>query len=106
MNFYFVLYPKAGLQALKIRTQDPDGYIDYIWGLTDFAPESDREWGNGQVSLKVLKKTFTCSPTHPQVNFNTHQLTIEAIHADNSSTTGFAALDGKGRHPKKIINFF
>ena len=50
MNFYFVLFPKAGLQALKIRTQDPDGYIDYIWGLTDFAPESDGEWGNGQVS--------------------------------------------------------
>ena len=62
--------------------------------------------GERPSELKSAEKKFTCSPSHPQVNFNTHQLIIEAIHADNSSTTGFAALDGKGRHPKKIINFF
>ena len=77
MYFYFNLYHGGGIRALKIRTQDPDGFLDYIWDLTDYTMESNEQWGTGQV------------------NFNTHQLIIEATHADNTSTTGYAAIDGK-----------
>ena len=75
MYFYFNLYHGGGIRALKIRTQDPDGWMDYIWDLTDYTMESNEQWGTGQV------------------NFNTHQLIIEATHGDN--TTGYAAIDGK-----------
>ena len=77
MYFYFNLYHGGGIRALKIWTQDPDGFLDYIWDLTDYTMESNDQWGNGQV------------------NFNTHQLIIAATHADNTSTSGYAAIDGK-----------
>ena len=65
----------GGIKAIKIFTEDPDGYIQYIWDLTDYAPESDQEWWKGQV------------------NFNTHRLMFEVNHGSNESQNGFAALD-------------
>ena len=67
--------PFGGIKAIKIFTEDPDGYIQYIWALTDFAPESDQEWWKGQV------------------NFNTHRLLFEVSHGSNDSQAGYAALD-------------
>ena len=65
----------GGIKAMKIFTESPDGFIQYIWDLTDYAPESDEEWWKGQV------------------NFNTHRLQFEVSHGSNDSQAGFAALD-------------
>ena len=43
MYFYFNLYHEGGIRALKIRTQDPDGFMDYIWDLTDYTMESGEQ---------------------------------------------------------------
>jgi hypothetical protein len=75
MQFYFSLWHEGGIRALKVRAQDPDGYVEYIWDLTDFSMESNQEWWVGTV------------------NFNTHQLVFEATHAANTSRSGYAALD-------------
>ena len=75
LNFYFNIWHEGGIRALKIRTQDPDGYVEYIWDLTDFTMESNEEWWVGEV------------------NFSTHQLVFEATHGDNSTQSGYVAID-------------
>ena len=75
MTFYFSLWHEGGIKALKIRTEDPDGYIQYIWDLTDWSMESNNEWWIGSV------------------NFLTHKLVFEALHSMGNSTSGYVAID-------------
>ena len=46
---------QGGIQALKVRSEKPDGWSDYIWDLTDTAWESNNEWWMGQVSFSTHK---------------------------------------------------
>ena len=41
----------GGIKSLKVKTEGPDGYIDYIWELNDFTMESNEEWWKGQVNF-------------------------------------------------------
>ena len=43
----------GGIKAIKIFTEEPDGYIDYIWELSDYNPQSDQEWWKGQVNFNT-----------------------------------------------------
>ena len=50
---------------MKVYTEEPDGYIDFIWDLTDFSPEGDEEWWRGQVNFNTHRvrklPDLTCS---------------------------------------------
>ena len=57
--------PLGGIKSLKVYTEEPDGYIDFIWDLTDFSPEGDEEWWRGQVNFNTHRvrklPDLTCS---------------------------------------------
>ena len=36
---------------MKVYTEGPDGYIEYIWQMTDFTMESNELWWEGQVNF-------------------------------------------------------
>lgn len=49
--FFFNIVHDGGIKALRIKTQEQDGYQDYIWELSEFSQESDDRWELGQTSV-------------------------------------------------------
>lgn len=72
-------------------TEEPDGYIDYIWDLTDYSPEGDDEWWRGQVNFNT-HRVLLLLIIHMHLNFS-FQLVFEVTHGSNESQSGYAALD-------------
>ena len=56
---YILFKHEGGIQALKVRTEDPDGWVQYIWDLTDFTMESNEEWWMAQVNFNT-HKVYIC----------------------------------------------
>ena len=64
-----------GISNLKIYTESNEGYIDYIWDLSNDKFEDDSEWWEGQVS------------------FTANLIAFQVFHANNNNERGYAALD-------------
>ena len=63
-----------GISRMEIYTEDSEGYVEYIWNLSNDMSES--EWWRGSVSFTANRLTFLVS------------------HDNNNSKRGYVALDG------------
>ena len=45
----------GGIKSLSVFTEQDDGYIDYIWSLTDTSTWSNDDWWVGQVPFNTKR---------------------------------------------------